>query len=282
MTGLAARGPLALSRPWRAVAHLVLFVAAVSILLPMLLVCATSLKPPAEINGGMPWPEAPTLSNYAAVFEKIPFGHYLWNSAATTALRVSGQMMIALLAAYAFARFEFWGRGLLFALTLGAMMLPHSLTFLPTYLLVSWLGWFDTWQGLIVPNLVAPAAVFLLRQHMLAFPRELLDAAAIDGAGPWRALWLVVLPNIQPALAAIGILLFIECWNEYFWPLVITESVSSMTVQIGIRRFLDAERGDDLGPLMAGVVLVSLPALLIFLWFQRRILETFVSAGLKG
>jgi multiple sugar transport system permease protein/sn-glycerol 3-phosphate transport system permease protein len=249
---------------------------------PLLLVIATSLKPTIEIHGGLPWPQSPTGSNYVEVFDKIPLGLYFWNSVATTSLRVGGQLVIALLAAYAFARFEFRGRDLIFALTLGAMMLPHSLTFLPTYLMISWLGWFDTWWGLIVPNLAAPVGVFLLRQHILAFPRDLLDAAAIDGAGPWRALWLVILPNIQPALAAIAILLFIDCWNEYFWPLVITESEHAMTVQIGIRRFLDAERGDDLGPLMAGVVLVSLPAMLVFLWFQRRILETFVSAGLKG
>jgi multiple sugar transport system permease protein/sn-glycerol 3-phosphate transport system permease protein len=274
--------PLTLTSPWRAIGTIALFIASLSILVPLLLVIATSLKPAIEIHGGLPWPQAPTLGNYAAVFERIPLGLYLWNSAATTALRVGGQLVIALLAAYAFARFEFRGRDLLFALTLGAMMLPHSLTFLPTYLMISWLGWFDTWWGLIVPNLAAPVGVFLLRQHMLAFPRDLLDAAAIDGAGPWRALWLVILPNIQPALAAIGILLFIECWNEYFWPLIITESEAAMTVQIGIRRFLDAERGDELGPLMAGIVLVSLPAMAVFLWFQRRILETFVSAGLKG
>jgi multiple sugar transport system permease protein/sn-glycerol 3-phosphate transport system permease protein len=274
--------PLTLAPPWRAVGTMLLFVASLSIVVPLLLVVATSLKPAIEIHGGLPWPQAPTLGNYADVFDRIPLGLYFWNSAATTALRVGGQLLVALLAAYAFARFEFRGRDLLFALTLGAMMLPHSLTFLPTYLMISWLGWFDTWWGLIVPNLAAPVGVFLLRQHMLAFPRDLLDAAAIDGAGPWRALWLVILPNIQPALAAIGILLFIECWNEYFWPLVITESENAMTVQIGIRRFLDAERGDDLGPLMAGVVLVSLPAMAVFLWFQRRILETFVSAGLKG
>lgn len=274
--------PLALTPPWRALGTMVLFVASLSIVVPLLLVIATSLKPPIEIHAGLPWPQSPTGSNYVEVFDKIPLGLYLWNSVATTALRVGGQLVIALLAAYAFARFEFHGRDLLFALTLGAMMLPHSLTFLPTYLMISWLGWFDTWWGLIVPNLAAPVGVFLLRQHMLAFPRDLLDAAAIDGAGPWRALWLVILPNIQPALAAIAILLFIDCWNEYFWPLVITESEHAMTVQIGIRRFLDAERGDDLGPLMAGVVLVSLPAMAVFLWFQRRILETFVSAGLKG
>ncbi|WP_368416393.1 carbohydrate ABC transporter permease [Falsiroseomonas sp.] len=274
--------PLTLTPPWRALGNMVLFLASLSIVVPLLLVIATSLKPAIEIHGGLPWPQSPTGGNYLEVFDKIPLGLYFWNSVATTSLRVGGQLVIALLAAYAFARFEFRGRDLLFALTLGAMMLPHSLTFLPTYLMISWLGWFDTWWGLIVPNLAAPVGVFLLRQHMLAFPRDLLDAAAIDGAGPWRALWLVILPNIQPALAAIAILLFIDCWNEYFWPLVITESEHAMTVQIGIRRFLDAERGDDLGPLMAGVVLVSLPAMAVFLWFQRRILETFVSAGLKG
>ena len=274
--------PLTLTPPWRVLGNMVLFLASLSIVVPLLLVIATSLKPAIEIHGGLPWPQSPTGGNYVEVFDKIPLGLYFWNSVATTSLRVGGQLVIALLAAYAFARFEFRGRDLLFALTLGAMMLPHSLTFLPTYLMISWLGWFDTWWGLIVPNLAAPVGVFLLRQHMLAFPRDLLDAAAIDGAGPWRALWLVILPNIQPALAAIAILLFIDCWNEYFWPLVITESEHAMTVQIGIRRFLDAERGDDLGPLMAGVVLVSLPAMAVFLWFQRRILETFVSAGLKG
>ena len=274
--------PLTLTPPWRALGNMMLFLASLSIVVPLLLVIATSLKPTIEIHGGLPWPQSPTGGNYLEVFDKIPLGLYFWNSVATTSLRVGGQLVIALLAAYAFARFEFRGRDLLFALTLGAMMLPHSLTFLPTYLMISWLGWFDTWWGLIVPNLAAPVGVFLLRQHMLAFPRDLLDAAAIDGAGPWRALWLVILPNIQPALAAIAILLFIDCWNEYFWPLVITESEHAMTVQIGIRRFLDAERGDDLGPLMAGVVLVSLPAMAVFLWFQRRILETFVSAGLKG
>jgi ABC-type glycerol-3-phosphate transport system permease component len=274
--------PLILTPPWRAVGNILLLLASFSIVVPLLLVIATSLKPSSEIHGGLPWPQSPTGGNYVAVFDKIPLGLYFWNSIGTTTLRVGGQLVIALLAAYAFARFAFRGRELIFALTLGAMMLPHSLTFLPTYLMISWLGWFDTWWGLIVPNLAAPVGVFLLRQHMLAFPRDLLDAASIDGAGPWRALWLVILPNIQPALAAVAILLFIDCWNEYFWPLVITESERAMTVQIGIRRFLDAERGDELGPLMAGVVLVSLPAMAVFLWFQRRILETFVSAGLKG
>ncbi len=273
---------MTLSGPWAAVAHLVLAVLAVSVLMPIFLVISASFKPPPEIYGGYPWPVSPTSENYLKVFDKVPFGLYLWNSFATTALRVGGQLVIAFFAAYAFARYQFRGRAIIFALVLAAMMIPHQMVFLPLYLLISDLGWFDTWTALIVPNLAMPLAVFLLRQHLLSFPRELYDAAAIDGAGDLLAMWHVVLPNVKPVLAALTIVLFVDCWNEYFWPLLVTESANSMTAQIGIRRFMDAERGDEIGPLMAGVVLVSLPVMIAFLLFQRQIMQTFVSVGIKG
>lgn len=273
---------LRFSWPLTLLGQLALFVTALSILAPLILVLGTSFKPANEIYAGPPWPREFILQNYLDVFEKLPFGRYLWNSVATTGLRVAGQLAIALLAAYAFARYAFPGRGLLFALVLGAMMIPQQLTFLPVYLMINGLGWFDTWTGLIVPNLAMPLAVFLLRQHLLAFPKELYDAAATDGASELRILWSVVLPNIKPVMAALTVVLFVDCWNEYFWPLVITETDRSMTVQIGIRRFLDAERGDDLGPLMAAVTLISLPALAVFFACQRRIIQTFVSVGIKG
>jgi ABC-type glycerol-3-phosphate transport system permease component len=273
---------MTLSGPWAAVAHVVLAVLAVSVLMPIFLVISASFKPPPEIYGGYPWPVSPTSENYLKVFDKVPFGLYLWNSFATTALRVGGQLVIAFFAAYAFARYQFRGRAIIFALVLAAMMIPHQMVFLPLYLLISDLGWFDTWTALIVPNLAMPLAVFLLRQHLLSFPRELYDAAAIDGAGDLLAMWHVVLPNVKPVLAALTIVLFVDCWNEYFWPLLVTESANSMTAQIGIRRFMDAERGDEIGPLMAGVVLVSLPVMIAFLLFQRQIMQTFVSVGIKG
>lgn len=273
---------LTLSRPMAALAHVVLAVLALSILTPLFLVLSASFKPPSEIYGGYPWPVAPTFDNYTRVFDKVPFGLYLWNSFATTVLRVGGQLIVAFFAAYAFARYRFPGSAVLFGLTLAAMMIPHQLVFLPLYLLISDLGWFDTWTALIVPNLAAPLAVFLLRQHIMSFPRELFDAAAIDGAGDLQTMWTVVLPNLRPVLTALAIVLFVECWNEYFWPLLVTESPQAMTAQIGIRRFMDAERGDDIGPLMAGVVLVSLPVLVAFALFQRRIMQTFLSTGIKG
>lgn len=273
---------LTLSKPWAALAHVTLAVLAVSVLMPLFLVLSASFKPPPEIYGGAPWPVNPTIENYLRVFDRVPFALYLWNSFATTVLRVGGQLALAFFAAYAFARYVFPGRGVLFALVLAAMMIPHQLVFLPLYLLIADLGWFDSWTALIVPNLAMPLAVFLLRQHLLSFPRDLYDAAAMDGAGDLRTMWSIVLPNVRPVLAALTIVLFVDCWNEYFWPLLVTESPSAMTAQIGIRRFMDAERGDEIGPLMAGVVLVSLPVLVAFVLFQRQIMSTFVSVGIKG
>jgi ABC-type glycerol-3-phosphate transport system permease component len=261
--------------------HGLLAVLSLSVLMPLFLVVAASFKPPHEIYGGLPWPVEPTTANYERVFNKLPFALYLWNSLATTLLRVAGQLIIAFFAAYALARAKFRGRGVMFALVLAAMMIPHQMVFLPLYLLISNLGWFDTWTALIVPNLAMPLAVFLLRQHLMSFPRELFDAASIDGAGDLQTIWYVVVPNLRPVLAALSIVLFVDCWNEYFWPLLVTESPRAMTAQIGIRRFMDAESGDEIGPLMAGVVLVSLPVLAAFVLFQKQIMQTFVSVGIK-
>lgn len=273
---------ITLSRPWSIVGQLLLLLVVLSIVAPLILVVGTSFKPANEIYAGSLWPRRITFQNYLDVFDKLPFGIYLWNSVATTVLRVAGQVVIALLAAYAFARYSFRGRGFLFALVLGAMMLPHNLTFLPIYRMMNYLGWFDSWAGLIVPNLAMPLGVFLLRQHLLTFPKELYDAAAMDGAGELRTLRSIVLPNIRPAVAALTVILFVDCWNEYFWPLLMTETDRAMTAQVGIRRFMDAESGDDLGPMMAAVTLASLPALAVFFLFQRQIIQTFVSAGIKG
>ena len=117
---------------------------------------------------------------------------------------------------------------------------------------------------------------------MMSFPKDLLDAAEMDGAGPWRTLWLVVAPNLTPALSALTIILFIECWNEYFWPLLVTETEASRTLQMGLREFLESDGYSDFGAMMAGVALASVPAVALFLILQRRVMDTFVASGLKG
>lgn len=270
-----------LSRPMRIAGHIVLLAICLSILFPMAIVLTTAFKPMNEIYAGGLLPQAPTLENFKRLFEKTAFGWYIWNSSGTTFLRVIGQLVIGVLAAYAFARFRFPYRDALFGLVLGAMMIPQVLTMLPIYIMMAQLGWFDTWWALIVPNLATPIAVFLLRQHMMSFPNELIDAAQMDGAGHWTTLWRVIVPNLGPALAALTIIIFIDSWNEYFWPLLVTESAHSRTIQIGLREFLQEDM-NDYGALMAGIIVASLPAIAVFLFFQRRVMDTFVSSGLKG
>lgn len=276
----ADRPIVAFGPAFRIAGHLLLGLLCIVTLLPMLLVVGTAFKPVDEIYSISPWPVRPTLENFARIFEGA-FATYLWNSFGTTVLRVTGQIIIAILAAYAFARWEFWGRDVLFACVLGALMVPHTLTMIPIYLMIAELGWFDTWTALIVPNLAFPFGVFLLRQHILSFPKELLEAAAVDGAGPFKALWSIVIPNLGPAIAGLVIVAVIETWNEYFWPLLVTDSDRMRTIQLGIRRFLESDGGENYGPLMAGVTVASLPVLILFFILQRRVMQTFVSSGIK-
>jgi multiple sugar transport system permease protein/sn-glycerol 3-phosphate transport system permease protein len=187
---------------------------------------------------------------------------------------------LAIPAAYAFARWTFRGREVLFGLVLASMLVSHILTMLPVYILLADLGWLDTWAAIVVPNLAFPLGVFLLRQHMLAFPPALIRAAIVDGAGNWRILWRVMLPNLLPALAGLAIVAFIESWNEYFWPLLVTHSEGMATLQIGLHHAADAE-GIKYGPLMAGVTIASLPALIVFFLLQRLVMNTFLNAGVK-
>jgi len=270
-----------LSRPMRTLGHVALLILCLSILMPLAIVLGTAFKPANEVYQATMLPGVPTLDNFRTLFAKTDFARYVWNSSGTTALRVAGQLALGVLAAYAFARFTFRGRELMFAAVLGAMMIPQVLTMLPVYIMMAQLGWFDTWAALIVPNLATPIAVFLLRQHMLSFPSELLDAAQMDGAGHWTTLWRVIVPNLGPALSALTIIIFIDSWNEYFWPLLVTESSASRTIQIGLREFLQEDM-NDYGALMAGITVASIPAVAVFLFFQRRVMDTFVSSGLKG
>lgn len=276
-----AVAPVTFGRPWRVAGHIFCLALCLSVIAPLALALGTAFKPANEIYDLTPWPRNPTFENFVKLVEETEFVLYLWNSLATTFLRVLGQLAIAVLAAYAFARWRFTGSTFVFALTLGAMMIPHQLVMIPIYIMIAELDWFDTWAALIIPNLAMPFAVFLLRQHMMSFPKDLLDAAEMDGAGPFTALWRVMLPNLGPALAALTIVLSIDCWNEYFWPLLVTDSPGSRTVQIGIRQFLE-ENFEDFGALMAGVTVASVPVLAVFFVLQRRIMETFVASGLKG
>jgi ABC-type glycerol-3-phosphate transport system permease component len=187
-------------------------------------------------------------------------------------------------AAYALARWEFPGKTVIFLAFAGSLLIPFQVTMIPNYLLMANLGWLNTIQGLVVPQLGSTIGVglgvFILRQHFLNFPTALFDAASIDGAGPVRTLWDVVLPNVRPALAALSILVFLQGWNEYFWPLLVTRKLDQTMIQVGLQLFLQAE-GNAWGPLMAAATMSILPVFVLYFVAQRQIMEAFVRSGIR-
>jgi sn-glycerol 3-phosphate transport system permease protein len=253
-------------------------------LFPLLWMLRTSLMPSERIFGAglglLPVP--PTLEHYSYALTRVPLLRYLLNSLLVATPVTLVQLLTSLLAAYAFARFDFVGRTVLFWLVLGALLVPDTVTIIPNYLLIANLGWLNSYQGLIAPQAASALGIFLLRQQLRAFPTALLEAARLDGANSWQSLWLVVVPSLGPVLAALGITFFLQAWNEYLWPRLIATDEAMLLIQVAIQRFNSAEAGAQWGPLMAAATIASLPPLLVYLVLQRRILATFVSSGVKG
>lgn len=268
-------------RPAALGSHLPLALLAFVSVFPLYWMVVTSLRPANDVFSLALWPSAPTLENYRFVWDALPIARMLGNTLAMAALSTVAQLVTALLAAYAFARWRFPGdRVLLGAFTL-TWLVPFQVTMIPNYVLVASLGWLDTLAALVVPQLASAFAVLLLYQNVKAFPPELLDAARIDGAGDGTILWRVVVPTLRAPLAALAVLLFIGAWNEYFWPLLVTRTPEQAVVQIGLQMFLTQE-GDLWGPLMAAATLASLPILALYLLLQRQIIDAFTRSGLRG
>ncbi|CAJ63011.1 MULTISPECIES: carbohydrate ABC transporter permease [Frankia] len=225
----------------------------------------------------LPWPLS--LGNYRQVFDSLDVVGLLGNTLVIAVVTAAGQLVVCLLAGYAFAAWEFRGRTVLFMAFVATWLIPFQVTMISNYLVLSNLGLLNTLAGVIVPNLCSALAVLMLRQHMQAFPRELLDAARIDGRGSWTTLWTVVVPNLRPALASLSILLFISAWNEYFWPALVLQRANSV-IQLGIRGFLTQE-GDDWGAVMAASGLACLPVFALYLAMQRQVIDAFVRSGLR-
>jgi sn-glycerol 3-phosphate transport system permease protein len=264
--------------------HAVMIAGCVATLFPLFWMLSTSFRMPDDIAtpGIALIPRPPTLENYRAAWRLTPLGLYVWNSMLSTVALMSSQTVTSILAAYAFARFRFPGRELLFGLFVGTMMVPIHVVMIPNYILVSRLGWIDTLAGLIVPQLSNAFGVFMLRQHLLTLPRELFDAAAIDGAGSWRTLWRIVVPVSRSPIFALAILFFLNAWNQYFWPFLVLTRPEVQTLPLGLQRFAGSEGGASWGPLMAVATIASLPAILMYTVGQRHIVRTSVTSGLKG
>jgi ABC-type glycerol-3-phosphate transport system permease component len=260
----------------------VLGVAALVNLIPFLYQVGLSLAPPERIFAS-PWPFAGfTLENYQYVLEKLPFGRYVWNTL-VFALGVSlGHLLLSLLAAYAFVRYRFPLQETLFALFLISLMVPFVVTYLPSYLLVAQLGLLNTFPGLILPMLTAGYGVFLLRQHFRHFPREVLEAALVDGADGLTLLFRVLAPASLATLVALFLIALIGAWNQFVWPGLVANRPEMYVLTVAVQRFAGGEGGSAWGPLMAASVLATLPAFLLFLLFRRAVIKTFMEGGIRG
>jgi sn-glycerol 3-phosphate transport system permease protein len=286
LTGLEAR-PLAASRralrPRTLGLYLLLTVVSLLVAFPLLLAFSYSLMSEAEIATYPPpiIPRAPSLDNYLRAVATVPIFRYLLNSFVASSLVVLGQLVTSSLAAFAFSFLTFRGRNLLFLIFVSTMMVPWEATIIPNYMTVRALGWLDTYQGLAVPFMATAFGTFLLRQSFLQLPRELFDAAIIDGASRPRFLWSVVLPLSRPALATLAVYGFLATWNQYFWPLLITNQTLMRTTQVGIAQ-LRFEESLRWGYLMAGVTMVVIPTLALLLIGQRQLVRGLTAGAIKG
>jgi ABC-type glycerol-3-phosphate transport system permease component len=266
--------------------HVALLVIGIIVAIPIIISFFISFTPLRElVNRANPAiiPEVWTTQNYSKAWTASPFGRYMLNSFIQTGIITFAQVIFSVLAGYAFAMFAFFGKRTLFAILIGSLIIPFELTFIPNFVLISDLGWANTYQGLTVPFLASAFGVFMMRQFFLSIPRDLYDAAKIDGAGDWYYLWRIMVPLSKGAISAFTIFAFLSAWNQFLWPLVITNEETMRTAQIGIRFFLvNQERATDWGAIMAGTVIVMVPALLVFIFAQKQLVKGIAASGLKG
>jgi sn-glycerol 3-phosphate transport system permease protein len=256
----------------------------IAIGLPVYWMIAAAFKTTPEIYSvPVTWiPRQPVLSNFARAWQAAPFGRYYINTIITTLLGSGAELFFAITSAYAFAFLRFPKKNWVFLLLLAALMIPNQVTLLPNYLTTARLGWINTYQGIIIPGASVAYGTFMLRQYFQTLPRELLDAAKVDGAGHLRTLWHVVLPLALPAVITFGLISVVAKWNDFAWPLVVTNTQDMRVLPIGIYWLLDQEGNTQWGTVMAGTIFVVLPVLLIFLWAQRYIVEGMTAGAVKG
>lgn len=266
----------------RILLYAVLIAGAFIMLAPFLWMIITAFKLPEEILALPPviLPSKLNFKNFADVFSAVPFGRYFFNSLFVTLVSTLLQVSTAALAGYAFARFEFKGKKVLFLLFLGTMMIPVEVTLIPNYIFLMNLGWLDTYFALIIPWAVNVFAIFLMRQFFLTLPTELFEQAQIDGCSHWQILWKIVFPVSKPVFISAGIFSLIGSWNAFLWPLIMTNSEHMRTLPVGLAYFT-FEFASRYHLMMAAALLATLPVVIVYFFAQKYFVEGISTTGLK-
>lgn len=266
------------------IAYTLLGMGAISMLVPFIWMVLTSLMGSEQIFAYPPrlWPKPFHWDNYSETAHTIPLMRFFVNSLLVASVTTLGQVITCSMAAYAFARLRFPFRNTLFLVFLATMMIPPQVNVVPLFVLMSKLGWIDTYYALIVPGLFGAFGIFLLRQWFLSFPTELEQAAVLDGCNPFQIYWRIALPLALPALATLAIFTFITTWNSFLWPLIVTNSENMRTLPVGLAAFKGSFRETtDWGQLMAAGVISIVPALGVFLAGQKYFINGLMAGSLK-
>ncbi|GED30051.1 MULTISPECIES: carbohydrate ABC transporter permease [Brevibacillus] len=263
---------------WKTVEWVLLAAVGLVFVFPFLWMFLTAFKTMPEVYQFPPtwWPESWQFENFRIAWSSGPFVTYVMNSILVAGGILILQFLIAVPAAYAFARYRFPGRNLLFGLSLIALMIPSQVIFLPVYVEMSHWGLVNTLWSLILPFGASAFGIFLLRQAFMQVPDEVIEAARLDSASEWKIMWTIMVPMAKPVLVTFGLFSFIYHWNDYFWPLIMTNSDSVRTLPIGISMLKAAEGGKQWNVIMAGNMILVLPILVVFFFAQRHIISAFV------
>ena len=263
-----------------AAGHLLMVLLSIFCLFPVYWMLVSSFRPANAIFSASLWPDQLSFENYIQAIDAIPIAQMLFNTLVFSVVSTLFQLLTGILAAFAFARWRFPFDKLVYTAVALTWLVPFQVVMIPNYLLVARMGLLDSVMALVLPNLVSALAILLLAQTMRSFPREVIEAARMDGARNWRILWEVMVPNLRGTLASLAILIFISTWNEYFWPLLLSRTAENSVIQIGIQMFMTAE-GNAWGPLMAASTLACLPVLLIYVVLQRQVVQSFMRSGIR-
>ncbi len=271
---------------FRSVLVLLIVFAAIVAAFPLIWMLLSSLKTPTESMQTPPvwFPATPSLDAYRDVAAVIDASRSFWNSTVIATTTTIGILVTSLMAGYAFAKYRFKGRDLLFAAMIATMFLPPIVTLIPLYRMVSYLHFDGSLLGVIAPNLANAFGIFLMRQFIAGVPDDLIDAARVDGASELRIVFTVVAPAIVPAIAALALFAFVYQWNTYLWPLTVLQgNTSDFPIVLSLGRLLSYNRGAmNTNLVMAGATLAVLPPLVLFVFLQKFFVDSIVSAGVKG
>lgn len=271
----------------RLLMYTILIIGAAVAIIPFLFTVSVSLMNLTEATGRTLIPSVPQWRNYITAWEDADFGLYFWNSVKITFITVAGQVVFCTLAAYAFAQLEFPAKNFLFALLLSTLILPEAVTWVPNFIIVSWLGrvtpiqWINNWPALTIPFMASALSILILRQFFQQLPGELWDSAQMDGASHMRYLLQVVVPLSKAALVSVILFSFIGSWNALAWPILVTTTPDWRPISYGLYNFVD-EGGAQTHLRMAGAVITILPLIIIYFFTQRQFTEGIATSGLKG